>query len=325
MPLQTFALLETLKHIEISGHQQCGSLEVFHLHWPVGDGPTYSTLDEALEAKWIEVAESTESGQVSQVRIINHSERMIFLMAGEQLIGCKQNRVVNSSIMVPPKTEMPLPVTCVERGRWGYTSSAFSSPRTSSYYGLRAMMTGHASKSYRSAGMPISDQKEVWDEVSRKLAFMGSPSRSDAMQDVYRNYSARLRELEEKLPAPTDCNGAVFVITSVIVGSDFFDKTDTLRKLWPKIIKSCSIDALERPAPDEKSTSPEEISRWLESSTSATQEPFPSPGVGLDVRIEGQDVLGASLVIDDHPVHMELFRRTLPRQANREHQQPDIR
>src|SRR5215469_320121 len=35
---------------------------------------------------------------------------------------------------------------------------------------------------------------------------------------------------------------------------------------------------------------------------------------GTDVRIEGKDVLGASLVIDDHPVHMELFGRTLAQQ-----------
>jgi hypothetical protein len=27
------------------------------------------------------------------------------------------------------------------------------------------------------------------------------------------------------------------------------------------------------------------------------------------VRIEGEYVLGASLVLDDHPIHMELFHR----------------
>ncbi|HYV75417.1 MAG TPA: DUF6569 family protein [Candidatus Binatia bacterium] len=310
MPFQTFALLDTLNHVEVIGHQQCGSVEVFHLRWPAGDPLTYSTLDEALEAHWIEVVESTEAGQVSRIKIINRSTQMVFLMAGEQLVGCKQNRVMNSSIMVPPRAEMALPVTCVERGRWGYSSSAFSSARTSSHYALRAMMTRQASQSYRSAGVPMSDQKEVWGEVSRKLGAMGSPSSSDAMQDVYRNYDLKLRELEEKLPAPSDCNGAVFSIAGSIVGTDFFDNADTLRKLWPKLIRSCSIDALERPARNERSTSVHEISSWLEASASATQESFPSPGIGLDVRIEGKDVLGASLVIDDHPVHMELFRRT---------------
>ena len=310
MPFQTFALLDTLNHVEVTGHQQCGSVEVFHLRWPAGDPLTYSTLDEALEAHWIEVVESTEAGQVSRIKIINRSTQMVFLMAGEQLVGCKQNRVMNASIMVPPRAEMALPVTCVERGRWGYSSSAFSSARTSSHYALRAMMTRQASQSYRSAGVPMSDQKKVWGEVSRKLGAMGSPSASDAMQDVYRNYDLKLRELEEKLPAPSDCNGAVFSIAGSIVGTDFFDNADTLRKLWPKLIRSCSIDALERPARNERSTSVHEISSWLEASASATQESFPSPGMGLDVRIEGKDVLGASLVIDDHPVHMELFRRT---------------
>ena len=310
MPFQTFALLDTLNHVEVTGHQQCPSVEVFHLRWPAGDPLTYSTLDEALEAHWIEVVESTEAGQVSRIKIINRSTQMVFLMAGEQLVGCKQNRVMNASIMVPPRAEMALPVTCVERGRWGYSSSAFSSARTSSHYALRAMMTRQASQSYRSAGVPMSDQKKVWGEVSRKLGAMGSPSSSDAMQDVYRNYDLKLRELEEKLPAPSDCNGAVFSIAGSIVGTDFFDNADTLRKLWPKLIRSCSIDALERPARNERSTSVHEISSWLEASASATQESFPSPGMGLDVRIEGKDVLGASLVIDDHPVHMELFRRT---------------
>ena len=97
MPPQTVDLLDTLKQVKISGHQKSSSLEIFHLHWPVGDGPDYATLDDALQAHWIEIAESTESGQVSRIKIINRSERMIFLMAGEQLVGCKQNRVLNSS------------------------------------------------------------------------------------------------------------------------------------------------------------------------------------------------------------------------------------
>jgi hypothetical protein len=310
MPLQTFALLETLRNVKICGHQQSNSLDIFHLQWPVDDGPAYVTLDEALNAKWIDVSESTETGQVSQIKIINHSEHMIFLMAGEQLVGCKQNRVLNSSIMIPPKADMPLPVTCVERGRWGYRSRAFSSEGTASYYRLRAMMSGHTYKSYRSTGRPISDQQEVWSEVSRKLDAMRSPSGSDAMQDAYRNYKEKLRELEEQLLAPSDCNAAVFVVAGVIVGSDFFDKKETLRKLWPKLIRSCSLDALEQPSQNVTSTSAGDISTWLERSAKATQEPFPSPGLGQDVRIEGEDVLGASLVMDDHPIHMELFHRT---------------
>jgi len=175
-------------------------------------------------------------------------------------------------------------------------------------------MHGHTTKSYRFSGVPISDQGKVWGEVSRKLHFMGSPSSSDAMQDLYRTYDAKLKNLEGKISFPAGCNGAVFVVDGRIVGSDLFDKADTLHKLWPKLIRSCSIDALERPTENARSLTEEEVLRWLESGASATQEPFPSPGMGLDVRIEGEDVIGASLVIEEHPVHMELFRRVLPQQ-----------
>ena len=33
MPAATFDLLETLKSVEISGHQQYEGLEIFHLRW----------------------------------------------------------------------------------------------------------------------------------------------------------------------------------------------------------------------------------------------------------------------------------------------------
>jgi hypothetical protein len=315
MPVESFTLPESLKHIEVIGHQQSDLLEVFHLRWPVEGGLEYATLDEALGVESIEVIESTKAGEVSQITVVNRSERMTFLMAGEQLVGCKQNRVVNSSLMVPPKAEIRLPVTCVERGRWGYTSSTFTSGRTSSYYALRAMMHGHTSQGYRAMGAPVSNQGQVWGEVSRKLESMGSSSRSDAMQDLYRNYDAKLNDLEGKLPATADGNGVAFVVNGWIVGIDLFDKAETLRKLWPKLIRSSSIDALEPPRGETRSITAEGVLKWLESGSNATQEPFQSPGLGLDVRIEGPDVVGAGLVVDDHPVHMELFKRTEKNQS----------
>jgi hypothetical protein len=328
MPTQAFGLLDTLKRVQFTGRQQDGSVEIFHLRWPGINGLDYVTLDEALEARWIEVTEFTETGQVPRIKIINRSGHMVFLMAGEQVFGGKQNRVVNASIMVPAHSEMPLPVTCVERGRWGYSSAVFSSAHSSSHHTLRAMMAGQAAQSYRQTGVPSADQAVVWREVSRKLRTMGSSSPSEALQEVFRDNDRKLEESLEKLPAPAECNGAVFVIGGRIAGADLFDKPDTLRKLWPKLVKSCTIDALEPSTQSPGPMTQGEISSWLDAAASATLESFPSPGAGQDVRIEGEDVIGASLVVDDHPVHMELFRRSERRQAqasgdvSEEQQQP---
>jgi hypothetical protein len=307
MPTQTFSLLDTLKSVEIDGHQQYEALEVFHLRWVVDQRLDYLTLDEALEGGWIEVAESTENGHVPRIKIINRSDRMIFLMAGEQLVGCKQNRVLNASIMVPARTEIPLPVTCVESGRWGYKSSVFASAHSSSHHELRAMMVQQVTNSYRFAGTPRSDQAAVWREVSRKLDAMGSSSPSSELQAVYRDYDRKLAEAMEKLPAPEGRHGAVFSIAGVISGADLFDKPETLRKLWPKLVRSCAIDSFEPSKESAKSITTQEVAAWLERGASAAQAVFPSAGIGQDIRLEGQDIFGAGLAVEDQPVHVELY------------------
>ena len=262
MSAQAYGLLDTLKRVQLTGHQRYGSVEIFHLRWPGSNGLDYVTLDESLEAGWIEITEFTEAGQVPRIKIINRSQHMVFLMAGEQVVGCKQNRVVNASMMVPAHSEMPLPVTCVERGRWGYSGPVFTSPHSSSHHQLRVMMAAQAARSYRRTGVPSADQAAVWREVSRKLGTMGSRSSSDALQDMFRDNDKKLKEALEQLPAPTDCNGAVFVIGGRIAGADVFDNPETLRKLWPKLIKSCTIDALEPSTQNPGSTTPEEITSW---------------------------------------------------------------
>jgi ARG/rhodanese/phosphatase superfamily protein len=304
----TFDLPDTLKSVEVGGHQQYEALEVFHLRWASdGNALDYLTLDEALEGKWIEVAESSENGAVPEIKIINRSNRMVFLMAGEQVIGCKQNRVLNASIMVSGNSEIPLPVTCVEGGRWGYKSPIFSSGYTSSHYHLRAMMDRQASQSYKFAGAPRTDQAAVWSEVSRKLSAVGSRSPSSELQAMYRDYDCKLAEAMKQLPAPEGFHGAVFTVAGRIAGADLFDKPETFRKLWPKLVRSSVIDSFEASTESPSLTAMQDVAAWLERSTRATPTKYPSPGIGQDIRLEGQDMFGAGLVVEDHPVHVELF------------------
>lgn len=310
LSLEPFCLSDTLKQVEIERPQKHGALEVFPVRWPVVSHLDYMTLDEALKAQSIEITEFTGGGRVSLVNIVNRCKRMVFVMAGEQLVGCKQNRVVNSSVMIPPDTQIPLPVSCVERGRWGYRTQTFSSGYSSSHYVLRAMMASGAADGDRGARETKANQAAVWREVSRKMRAMASRSPSDALQTIFLDHDAGLNELAEKFPVPTDCNGAVFVVRGIIAGADLFGSQETLRKLWPKLLRSCAIDALESPEQDRESTAAEEITRWLARGVDARQQAFPSPGIGLDVRIQGNEITGASLVVNDQPVHAELFQPT---------------
>ena len=314
MPIvsNTQNVLEALTRTEVAGVRQAAGLQVFGIRWPTENGHDYSTLDEALKEQVLEVTELDEGGRVPTIKVVNKSDRMVFLMAGEELVGGKQNRVLNASMMVPAKGEMPLPVTCVERGRWGYKSRSFRSGDTSSHSHLRLMISRQVSGSYKAVGAPKSDQGAVWSEIARKMDKMGSSSSSDALHDFYQDYARKLDALIGNLSLPEGSNGAAFAINGKIVGADLFDSPGTLRKLWSKLVRSYAADALEDPKEKPTPVAAEQMTEWLKGASSAQQHWFDSPGIGKDVRIEGEHWVGATLVVEGQPVHLELFREEEP-------------
>jgi hypothetical protein len=307
------SLGELLQTIEVDGLQEASGFQAFALRAP-GDGLSYLTMDEALEAGAWEITEVTEKGQVPTLKVLNRSDRMVFLMAGEQVIGAKQNRVLNASYMVAARSEMPVPVSCVEAGRWRTMSPKFSSGHNMSHSKLRKLMSKHASEGYHAGGSPSSKQGEVWEEVGRKLDAMGSSSPSHALHQVYEDHERRLADLLGQFKVPEGHRGAAFVVAGRIAGVDLFDQPATLEKLWPKLIRGYALDALEpeSPAPP---ASVESIGGWIRGAAAAQVEPFRSPGLGMDLRLSGAGLIGASLVVEDCPVHLELFPTDVPAEA----------
>lgn len=300
-------LKEALAKLDVQKPKTREPLRVYGLRSSQpGAGPRYDTLDEALHDDRLEVTEINEGGSVPQLKVANRGDTMVFIMAGEELIGAKQNRVLNVSIMVDSKSEQPIPVSCVEAGRWAYRSPGFGSGGTTSHSFLRSLMAKHMHKAYASTGTPHSDQHEVWDEVASKIQRMQSSSPSSELHQVYRDRAKELDAILGGLAAPQDCNGAVFVSGNRILGLDLFDRPETLQKLWPKLLRGYAIDALEDTGRD-VTVDEAEVREWLTSLSQAKVERFKSPGVGDDVRVESRHVHGGALLVEDHPVHVELF------------------
>jgi hypothetical protein len=59
-------------------------------------------------------------------------------MEGEDVVGAKQNRTINLSILVPAQAEVIAPVTCVEAGRWHARSAQFASSSRTHFTEARA-------------------------------------------------------------------------------------------------------------------------------------------------------------------------------------------
>jgi ARG and Rhodanese-Phosphatase-superfamily-associated Protein domain len=299
-------IAELVQNLEVTESQESNGLQVFGLQSKPSKETKYATMDEALGSQLLEISEIGQDGTVPAIRAINKSDGMVFLMAGEQLVGAKQNRVLNASIMVPARETLDIPVSCVEAGRWHHRSHFFGSHGTMSHGQLRASMSKPIQAAYLCAGTPMADQAAVWKEVSRKLGAMRSPSSSSDLYAAYEDHKDRLGEVVGKLSPGPNCCGVAFAIGGRIAGVDIFDQPSTLAKLWRKLVGAYALDALEPHNPGTP-LSAAAVQDWLRQTSEAKQQQFKSPGLGHDVRLESRNLVGASLIVDDHPIHTELF------------------
>ena len=98
----------------------------------------FTLLEEALKKNYLKITE-LDGGNVPEVNITNKSDKIIFLMGGEVITGCKQDRIVARDVIIDSKRkDLIVPVYCVEQGRWSYNSNNFYSKKNIGTYKLRA-------------------------------------------------------------------------------------------------------------------------------------------------------------------------------------------
>ena len=101
------------------------NMTVFPILSPLDGAPDYLTMKEALERGVFTVTEVSEGGSVPNLKVANKGDIAVLLLDGEELAGAKQNRVLNTTILVKAHSEVVVPVSCTEHGRWSYNSASF--------------------------------------------------------------------------------------------------------------------------------------------------------------------------------------------------------
>ena len=184
------------------------------------------TMEEALGKKLLEVQE-LDDPQVPQAVFINRSKsQMIFLMAGEVIIGGRQNRTLISDALLGPDSRTTLSVYCVQRGRWegrkGFAESAV------------------APLSVQEKSMARSGQSEVWSEVRRANERARSADASEdlasglAKPENAKRLSAMRKLVEPKLPEK--CAGIVVARDGRIIGADLFNSSELFDSMRPRVL-----------------------------------------------------------------------------------------
>lgn len=296
-----------LANLEIGKPKKHGGLCVYPLLGADFGRTAYMLLEKALAAGAVTIKEASIGGSVPTLTLTNTGAECVFLLDGEELLGAKQNRIVNTSVLAGPHSTLALPVTCVEAGRWRQDTAQFASG--GSHYNARGRQqkVAEVSASLVKTGRADSDQSRVWDDIGGKLRRLAVPSPTAALHDITERYESDLGAyadaLSEAVPGQV---GAVFALGREIVGADLFDRSRTLTGLLPKLAASYALDALEESGTD----APPPVSvvaAWLENAARADAKIHPAVGLGQDLRLSGPKLSGAALEYAGAAVHVSLF------------------
>src|SRR4051812_47112896 len=168
----------------------------------------YVTLDEAL-GTGLQIGEIDDQGDVTQLLVKNPLTEAVLLYDGEELVGAKQNRILNVTVLVAARSTTPIPVSCVEQGRWHARSVGFDAARHTAYPDLRRRKAQLLSAEPLARG---AAQSLVWEEVAAKAGRHGVHSPTRAQADIYRDRDTDLAHLRQTFPLTPGQSGALLAL-----------------------------------------------------------------------------------------------------------------
>jgi hypothetical protein len=258
----------------------------------------YLTLEQAVPLGF-HVTEIDAAGSVPELLATNPLDKNVLLYDGEELLGAKQNRILNVTVLVAAASQTRIPVSCVEAGRWHAQSARFSPGGHAAYPELRRQKAQRLSAAPLDLGVA---QSAVWEEISAKASRMNVHSPTGAQDDIFTSQRDSLDSLRERFPLVPGQSGALFALDdSVCV--DYVSRPDAFAQLYPKLLHGYLLDAIERLDAKPAKT----LAAFLDSVGSAPRSRRKSPGLGYDVRLAGEHVLGSGLDLDKELLQLCAF------------------
>lgn len=271
-------------------------------------------LDEALQKGFIEIQELSESGSVNEITVINKSPHLVFLMDGDLLQGAKQNRVLNTSVLLAPHSTTILPVSCVEQGRWNYRSARFTSVNRVSPADLRKEKARQVTSSRRTDNSARSDQGKVWEKVhyySEKFKVRSGTSDLNELSDNMPNFNrSSFFDFQSNLKADPEATGVCLIHNGKVLSLDNFNSSKMLSYYLPKILSGIAMDVYQSSSSTSlnKKDSEALCRKMLADLETSQATEHPGVGCGTEKRFTAPMKLGFELKLEDSSVHFTGFQ-----------------
>jgi hypothetical protein len=303
-PLARSPATNLLSRVSVRSQSGYENLTLFPLVGAAATNTSCTLLEEAITTGQVKVQEK-DGGQVNTVRMKNTGKTNVFGMAGEIVSGAKQDRMLQDDVLLSPGSGwLDVSVYCTEHGRWIGSSMSFG---TKGYV---------ASGAVRGRAARTQSQEEVWAEVDAAHEGLGVATESRAFAKVYEDKAAKeqAQPYYDKLDRlPEICPNALGVVVAVgnrIVCVDAFGSPALFRKMWPKLLRSYVIDAMQsRPA---GSIGQKQVQQFIKTAALAEVTDQPTVGAGRLQHLTAANASGSALVFRSSVVHLDLFPDSNP-------------
>jgi hypothetical protein len=270
----------------------------------------YVTLEEALPLGF-RITEVDEAGAVPELKVVNPLEENVLLYDGEELLGAKQNRILNVTVLVAATSETRIPVSCVEQGRWALGIAVLSAAPHASHPELRRR------KAEALAAQPLAPgvaQCEVWEAVDETASLHAVNSPTGAQADIFWARADDLAKLRTAFPLQPGQCGAVFAAGDDLC-LDYVSRPDAFTRLYPKLLDGYLLDALARL--DRKPADDGELQAFTSAVAKAPGSRRPSVALGEDVRLRSESVVGSGLELDGELIQLSAYSSEAARPSTR--------
>ena len=269
----------------------------------------YLLLEDGIAQGKVRVTEVHAGGSVPELRLENNADLPVLLVDGEELVGAKQNRVLNLTILAPAKQVTVIPVSCVEAGRWGMS---WADLKTADYlmYSLgRGERLAQVTESMRSNGTRKSDQQAVWRNIAAKATRLKASSPTGAMSAIFESQASSLGEFTRAFTWQEGQCGVAFAIGGRVLGLEIFDHPEVMRRFFQKLVRSYALDALDADPSAHEPASVEAACALVTQIGAAQSFAEQAVGLGKDVRFNGPETCGAALWAQERYVHICSFAK----------------
>jgi hypothetical protein len=280
-------------------------LSVFPLFLDSPKPVRYRLADDALADSTVVVEEVSDGGSVPQLAVENRNDTLVLFLEGQELRGAKQNRVLNTSVLIAAQTKTVLPVSCVEEGRWRTISKKFIGSDYYASFKLRALLKASVTRSAVAGEGHKSDQGAVWDEVHRQMKALRVKSATQAMADTYEAHKPHLDKVRTEVPYVAGAAGLALVVGGKVVSLDLFDTPETCQKIWPRLVGGVALDILEET--ETKPITVAEVQAALDGLRAMKWQPVPPAGAGEEHRaVEPSQWQASVLTLTGELIHGSL-------------------